>query len=534
MDLGEHKFDPESGDLITRDGRPVTLKRQARALIHALVTAEGRIVSKDQLMDDVWPDVTVSEDSLYQAVAEARRALGAKGGEIIRSVPRQGYFLDATGAAQKQPSRWPLMPGLVLAVALGALVVWSQRQAPGGDIRHPVIAVLPFEALAGDETWQRRGAGLSAEIATELARNDWLDVVAPEATETLAGSTLLAAAESLGARFLLSGTLAAEDGVLRVSARMMDAETGKLIWSDRWKRDETGFLDLEADVLDRIAGPLGGALTGAIAQAELASSQARRPGSLDAYDHFLVGLEAKHHWNREGFTRATTHFKEAIALDPEYAKAWSFLSLNLSFLALEADSQEDRQTLWQEARDTAERAYALDPDDPEVLWRVARERGAQGDLENARRMLRRSVALAPGNADVLMVAAWTSHYAGVRGDEPLTWARRAHELTPIRPAKYTISLGLAAFSSKDYQLCVETLRNAPRSPEVLTHLAAAEALLGNVSKAREVARLLREARRDFVIDDMFGPVGLDGFGDLEDLRKGAALAGVPVSRAGRI
>src|SRR5690606_6369677 len=136
-----------------------------------------------------------------------------------------------------------------------------------------------------------------------------------------------------------------------------------------------------------------------------------------AYDHFLLGLEAKHHWNREGFRLAETYFKQAIALDPEYAKAWSFLSLNLSFLALEAASQEERQRLWQEARDAAERAYALDPDDPEVLWRVARERGAQGDFENAARMLRRAVELAPGNADVLMVAAWTSHYAGVRGDE---------------------------------------------------------------------------------------------------------------------
>ncbi|SMX45683.1 winged helix-turn-helix domain-containing protein [Maliponia aquimaris] len=531
MNLGDHEFDPESGDLATCDGQPVPLKRQARALMQVLAAAEGRVVSKDRLMDVVWPDVTVSEDSLYQAVAEARRALGANGAEIIRSVPRQGYLLDATGVAPDKIRRWPVVVGLTLAVVLGALAVWSQMQVPRGEARRPVIAVLPFESLTGEGTWQRRGAGLSAEIATELARNDWLDVVAPEATGTLAGSSLLPAGESLGARFLLGGALAAEDGVLRVSARMMDTDTGKLIWSDRWSRDEPGFLDLEADVLNRIAGPLGGALTGEIARAELASSQARRPSSLDAYDHFLLGLEAKHHWNREGFRLAETHFKQAIALDPEYAKAWSFLSLNLSFLALEAASQDERQTLWREARDAAERAYALDPDDPEVLWRVARERGAQGDFENARRMLRRSVELAPGNADVLMVAAWTSHYAGVRGDDPLTWARRAHELTPIRPAKYTISLGLAAFSAKDYQLCVATLRNAPRSPEVLAHLAAAEALLGNVSKAREVARLLREVRPDFVIDDMFGPVGLDGFGDLEDLRQGAALAGVPVSRA---
>lgn len=532
MDLGDHRFDPESGDLFTGGGDAVPLKRQARVLMQELAAAKGRVVSKDHLMTAIWPDVTVSEDSLYQAVAEARRALGVNGIGIIRSVPRQGYLLDATSAAAAgKSSRWPLITSCTaFAVMICALAFWTQQSSPPVERRHPVIAVLPFEALTGDKTWQRRGAGLSAEIATELARNGWLDVVAPEATESLVGSTLLPAAETLGARFLLGGTLAAEEDVLRVSARMMDAETGKLIWSDRWNRDETGFLDLEADVLDRIAGPLGGALTGEIARAELVSSKARQPGSLDAYDHFLLGIEAKHHWNREGFTAATTHFRRAIALDPDYAKAWSFLSLNLSFLALEAASQQERVRLWQEARDAAERAYALDPDDPEVLWRVARERGAIGDLENAGRMLRRSVELAPGNADVLMVAAWTSHYAGVRGDEPLNWARRAHELTPIRPAKYTISFGLAAFSAKDYRLCVDTLRNAPVSAEVLTHLAAAEALLGNVPEARELARQLQALRPEFVVDDMFGPVGLAGFADMDDLRLGAGLAGLPISR----
>ncbi|AUH62862.1 winged helix-turn-helix domain-containing protein [Paracoccus zhejiangensis] len=532
MELGNHRFDPQSGDLFTIDGQPVPLKRQARALMQVLAAAGGRVVSKDTLMDAVWPDVTVSEDSLYQAVAEARRALGAHGSQIIRSVPRQGYLMDAAGAASRRVGRWPVMAGFALAAMLAGATIWTQRQVSSGDARHPVIAVLPFEAVAGDGIWQRRGLGLSAEIATELARNDWLDVIAPEAAETLAGSSLQPAAEKLNARFLVGGTLAAENGLLRVSARMMDRETGKLIWSDRWNRNEAGFLDLEADVLDRIAGPLGGALTGVIAQAELANSQARPPASLDAYDHFLLGLAAKHHWNREGFILAVTHFRRAIELDPDYAKAWSFLSLNLSFLALESDSQDERERFWREARAAAERAYALDPDDPEVLWRMARERGAQGDLEHAARMLRRSVKLAPGNADVLMVAAWTSHYAGVRGEEPLLWARRAHELTPIRPAKYRISLGLAAFSAKDYQLSVTTLRNAPKSPEVLAHLAAAEALLGNVSAARELARQLQEIRPDFVVDDMFGPVGLAGFGDvLTDLRQGAALAGLPVSRS---
>ncbi|WP_417244484.1 winged helix-turn-helix domain-containing protein, partial [Celeribacter sp.] len=385
MELGDHRFDPESGDLFTAGGEAVPLKRQARALMQALAAAEGRVVSKDQLMDVVWPDVTVSEDSLYQAVAEARRALGANGSEIIRSVPRQGYLLTATGAGGRKIGRWSTMAGLVLFAAVSAVIISSIWEVPSGEARHPVIAVLPFEAQTGDETWRRRGAGLSAELATELARNDWLDVVAPEAAEMLVGSTLQRAADSLGARFLLAGTLAAEDGALRVSARLMDAETGKLIWSDRWSRDETGFLELEADVLDRISGPLAGALTGAIARAELASSRARQPHSLDAYDHFLLGLEAKHHWNREGFALATRHFNHAIALDPDFAKAWSFLSLNLSFLALEAASQGERQALWQKARDAAERAYLLAADDPDEVWPVWRGRAGHGGVEKGPR-----------------------------------------------------------------------------------------------------------------------------------------------------
>lgn len=532
MKLGNCTLDPGTGDIFARDGTAVPTRRQARELLRVLAAAEGRPVTKDRLMDAIWPDVTVSEDSLYQAVAEARRAIGSDGSKLLLSVPREGYRLVAPAGRPPVTGRWRMVAAAGCAAGLIALAVASRPEAPPGGTRHPVVAVLPFEALVGADSLQRLGRGLSAEIAAALAQNRWLDVIAPEATETLAGQPPLAAAETLDASFVLDGSLAGDDSTLRVSARLTDAATGRVVWSDRWSRPPDSFLDLEGEILGGIGGALGGGLTGVITQAELDVARNRQPGSLDAYDHFLLGLEAKHHWNTEGFAAAVEHFRRAIDLDPQYAKAWSFLSLNLSFQALEAASDQDRRRLWDEAGSAAERAFALDPDDPEVLWRVARERAAHGDLVNAGKMLRRSVSLAPGNADVLMVAAWTSHYTGIRGEDPLEWSRRAQELTPIRPAKYTISHGLAAFSARDYRLAVETLRNAPPSVEVLAHLAAADALQGNVAAAREVARRLRAAYPDFVIDDLFGPAGLDGFPMLEDLRQGAVLAGLPLSRGG--
>lgn len=531
MKIGEYVFDLKSGILSASDGRTIFLKRNAEKILIALATADGNVVSKDDLLGVVWPDVTVSEDSLYQAIAEARRALGPKGSEIIKTVPRQGYQLkSAPTNAPIISSSWRIIAALLVVLAVVITAYRAQNNSNLTDTRHPTIAVLPFEPITAGDNWKRRGHGLAMEVAVELARNDWLNVIAPEASESLSGSPFLQAAKELGARLLLGGTLAAENGTLRISARMIDATDGKLVWSDRWTSPEAGFLELETEILDRIAGPLSGALTGVIAREELKRAKDRSPRSLDAYDHFLLGLEAKHHWNREGFTRAVEHFQRAIKLDPDYAKAWSFLSLNLSFLALEAESHREREDLWRMAKDASERAYALDPDDPEVLWRLARERGASGDFGSAEKMLRRSVELASGNADVLMVAAWTSHYAGLRGAESLAWARRAHELTPIRPAKYTISLGIAAFTARNYELCVTTLRNAPPSPEVLAHLAAAEALLGNVTEAQGVAKQLREARPKFALDDLFGSVGLGGFENLDDLRRGATLAGVPISR----
>lgn len=530
MKLGQNSFNPRTGELISKDGTPVPTKRQARELLRVLARAEGRTVTKDRLMEAIWPDVTVSEDSLYQAVAEARRRLGADGAKILRTVPREGYRLVLPAERPVALGHWKITAAIICVAALIAVSIFARRLPRPVEVRHPVVAVLPFEALVGQGNLQRLGLGLSAEIAAALARNDWLDVIAPESSDTLAGEAPLAAAETLGARFILDGSLAADTYMLRVSARLTDADTRQVLWSERWSRPPEDFLDLEVEILDRIVGTLGGALTGVISRAELDGARNRQPNSLDAYGHFLLGLEAKHHWNSEGFASAVGHFRQAIELDPDYAKAWSFLSLNLSFQALEATSNEDRLRLWGEAKSAAERAFALDPDDPEVLWRVARERAAHGDLASAEKTLRRSVVLAPGNADVLMVAAWTSHYAGIRGEDPLVWARKAQELTPIRPAKYTISLGLAAFSARDYKLSAETLRNAPPSVEVLAHLAAAEALLGNVSAAREVSRQLREIYPSFVMDDLFGPAGLDGFPSLDDLRQGAILAGLPIRR----
>jgi Flp pilus assembly protein TadD len=204
---------------------------------------------------------------------------------------------------------------------------------------------------------------------------------------------------------VIDGTLQMAVEEVRVSA---DAATRKLLWSGRWARPKAELLQVQDDVLAGIGGSLGGALSGTIAKAGLVQARRKPTGSLDAYDHFLLGNDAKHRWTPEGFDQAIWHFRRAVEIDPEYAEAWALLSLTLIFQSETARAEADRRKLWDEANAAAERGYAPDPDDPDVLWRIARERASCGRFDSAQTALRRAVDLAPGNSDVLMVSAWVS------------------------------------------------------------------------------------------------------------------------------
>lgn len=103
MRIGQHSFDPNSGMLKTPDGAPVNLRPQTLAVLRRLAEAQGGVVSKEDLLARVWPDVIVGEDSLYRCISELRSAIGDDRRIVLRTVPRRGYRLTLTGASGPGP-----------------------------------------------------------------------------------------------------------------------------------------------------------------------------------------------------------------------------------------------------------------------------------------------------------------------------------------------------------------------------------------------------------------------------------------------
>jgi DNA-binding winged helix-turn-helix (wHTH) protein len=165
--IGSVTLNTARGCLRGADGAEIALAPKPFDLLVILARNTGRTLSKDALLDAVWPGVHVTEDSLFQAVREARRAIGDEVGQLLRSVPRRGYLLDV--AATPEPAPRP-------------------DAAPAGTpLDRPALAVLPFANLSSDAEQEYFSDGITDEVINQLSRARWFYVSARNSGFTYKG-----------------------------------------------------------------------------------------------------------------------------------------------------------------------------------------------------------------------------------------------------------------------------------------------------------------------------------------------------------
>lgn len=288
ISLGPFVLDRAGG--LTRDGEVVALGTRALALLAALAEAPGEVVPKAALMERGWPGLIVEEGNLTVQVAALRKALGTRpdGGDWIATVPRVGYRLVAGG-----PARAP------------------EAEAA----RIPALAVLPFENLGGDPAQDWFADGVVAEIIGALTRFRSFAVVSRTSSFVYKGRAVDVrhAARELGVRYVLEGSVRRAGARLRISAQLVDGQTGAHIWAEHFDGAAEDVFDFQDRITERVATMVAPAISGA----EFERSRRERPGSLAAYDIYLRALAHISAESQDDNMAAHRLLTEALVLEPD-------------------------------------------------------------------------------------------------------------------------------------------------------------------------------------------------------------------------
>ena len=273
--LGEVIVDLDTEQVADTAGAPRVLRPQAFAVLRHLVEHPGRLVTKDELIAAVWPDVAVTDDSLVQCIGEIRRALGDEGRAIVETVPRRGYRLAVrpSAVAPAAPRRWgrPLVLATLVFAVLG-VGTWQMRSAGDDAARTPAVAVLPFVAMDAT-TGDYLGPGVAEDVISMLARSPDVLVVARGSSFAYGGEPrdIREIGAALGVGYVLEGSVRREGDRLRIVAQLEDAASGRHVWAERFDRAGADPWSLADEVSEKVLAALVGEL-GAIKRSEYAKA----------------------------------------------------------------------------------------------------------------------------------------------------------------------------------------------------------------------------------------------------------------------
>ena len=345
------RVEPEAFRVL-KAGHPIAIEPKAFDLLGFLIQHRGRLVEKQELLDAVWKDTTVTENAMTRVVAQLRKALGDPAAEprYIETVPTRGYrfiaevnvlpegAMVAPGGARPDARRavLPARPGQrrarwILGAAAGALMVLLIAFVPAlrrsASARVPIrsLAVLPLANLTGDPAQEYFSDGMTDALITNLASLPALRVISRQSVMRYKGSTkpLPEIARELGVEGVVEGSVVRSGGRVRITAQLVHAPTDRHLWARSYERRLEDVLALQGELSRAIAEEVR-LTVGTKESQRLTPERTVKP---EAYDAYLLG---RHHWNQrtaQSLDKALSYFQAAIAADPDFALAHAGLAL---------------------------------------------------------------------------------------------------------------------------------------------------------------------------------------------------------------
>jgi len=494
FEFSGHRLDLRKGRL-QKGGLDIDLRAKSHSLLVYLLENAGRVIGKDELVNAVWPNIAVSDDSLTQCMKDIRKALGPDADGLIRTVMRRGYVIDEERVRRVEDR------GTAPA-----------EVAEGAGTDTPSIAVLPFENMSGDPAQDYFADGMVDEIITALSHTRWLFVIARNSSFAYRGhaNSVKRAGSELGVRYLLTGSVRKAGDHIRLTGQLIDSSSGKTIWANRYDGTMADIFDLQ----DRITESVVGAIQPSILSAEIDRSRRKRPESLAAYDYVLRAFPLVWSLDRTQNDVAAALLDRAIAIEPTYPLALSLLAWCHEQRAV-YNWTETPAISRDEGLRLAQKAAALSSDDPMVLAVLGAAHSFARDYDVADLHLQRARTLDPNSAWVCMRSAWLDVYRE-RPEAAIEQFERFERLSPLDPMGYMalIGIGAAHFVASRYDKAVAlTQRGLSQQPDAtwaLRWLVMALVYAGRRGEARRECGRLLESYPELTIakvcdSALFGP-----------------------------
>jgi adenylate cyclase len=475
--FGRFTLDLARGRL-SAEGRDVDLRPKSFEVLRYLVENADRLVSKEEIVNAVWSNVVVSDDSLARCMSDVRLALGDAEQCIIKTIPRRGYMFAA-------PVSRPLV---------GA-------RPPPPD--RPSVAVLPFTNLSGDPQQDYFTDGISEDLVTSLSKFAGLFVIARHSAFRYRGTNLdvRQIGVELGVRYLLVGSVRHDAERVRITAQLVDATSTEQLWAEHYDRELTGIFEIQDEVTQKIVATL----VAHISRSELERALIKPPETFSAYDHWLRGNAIMRNWHGdpagEMIIAARSFFERAITADADYAPpvyglAWTCHAAWIEpwpHKLLAAEYQQP--TTLERGLTLAQTAVELDPHLPDAHATLAHILRWLHRPAESRAEFVRAFELNPNLVDYRFGLALI-HWG--RTEEGMEHLERIMRLDPFHTPACQTFLGNAYYFVGRYSDAIDSLRAAarrlPTFRPTFVWLAASAAQLGNYEEARKAAAVV--LRRD--------------------------------------
>lgn len=483
--FGEFELDTEKFEL-KRKGTAQHIEPLVFDLLCFLVCNPNRVLSRSEIVDAVWNGRIVSEATISSCIKSVRKALGDSGDSqrYIRTVRGRGF--QFTGDAAEDNG--------AVADRTGASRPGAADDAitPKARTDMPVLAVLPFNNLSADVD-EYFADGLTEDIITNLSRFRDLLVIARTTTFRFKGQTpnLAELGAELAAGYVVKGGVRRAAGRVRVSAQLIDAATGVHIWADHYDRDMEDIFAVQDEVTRTIAAALGVK----VQDAALQQAMKKSPAELDAYDRVLRARRYTSSLSAESHAEARDLLETAILEAPNYAEAHALLA-NV-YLAEHRFGANPRPDAIERALKMAERATELDPQNAYARCWLAIVHFFRRENDKFQAEADRALALNPNDPETL---ADIGHYLAFMGEfkRGMELNRRARQLNPLHPGWYHFCAVRVHYNSRAYDEALKELARISMPHFYWLHMltAAARAQLGQADASGSL-RKVYELKPDF-------------------------------------